>query len=222
MPRLIGVCREADRAYAREVQDPDGGGAQQQPADRLKVGPARPSLFEKVPVRWRSRAGAALAFLLGVAACGAVVWWQARPSPTPVRADEHAVELVLFEAVPPRTDPGESAPSPLQVYGALLLSGRVTSTVVEVGALTRSLQVRVPELPVTVSPTRRFHAVNLTIIVRDCKAATRWAPGDRPFTVRWRDRYGEMHLDKAGDFDRSMAESLLRHIAAVCETSADR
>ena len=186
------------------------------------MGPARPSWFEKVPVRWRSPAGVVLAFLVGVGACGAVVWWQARPSPPPVRADEHAVELVLFEAVPPRTDPGEADPSPLHVDGALLLSGRVTSTVVEIGALTRSLQVRVPDLPATVSPTRRFHAVNLTIIVRDCRAATRWVPGDRPFTVRWRDDYGEMHLDKAGDFDRSMAVSLVRHIDAVCDSSADR
>ena len=188
------------------------------------MGPARPSLFGKVPVRWRSPAGAVLAFFLGVAACGAVVWWQARPTPPPVRADEHAVELVLFEAVPPRTDPGgrRSDPSPLRVDGALLLSGRVTSTVVEIGALSRSLQIRVPELPATVSPTRRFHAVSLTLIVRDCSAASRWVPGDRPFTVRWRDDYGEMHLDKAGDFDRSMAVSLVRHVDAVCDTAADR
>lgn len=188
------------------------------------MGPARPSLFEKVPVRWRSPAGAVLAFFLGVAACGAVMWWQARPSPPPVRVDEHAVELVLFEAATPPADPGEreSDPGPLQVDGALLLSGRVTSTVVEIGAVTRSLQVRVPELPATVSPTRRYHAVTLAIIVGDCEAATRWVPGDRPFTVRWRDDDGEMHLDKAGDFDRSMAVSLVRHIDAVCAAPADR
>ena len=137
-----------------------------------------------------------------------MLWWQDRPEPEPVRVDEHAVELVLFDVV--------SGSSPLQVGGALLLSGGVTSTVVEIGALERSLEVRTRDLPVTVSATDRFRSVTLGIIVRDCEAATRWVPGERPFTVRWRDEFGEVHLDRAGDFDRSMARSLVRYVDAAC------
>ena len=102
------------------------------------------------------------------------------------------------------------------------MSGGSTSTVVEIGALDRSLDVRAPQLPVTVSPTGRFQSVELSIIVRDCKAATRWAPTDRPFTVNWRDEYGETHLDRAGDFGRSVAISLTRYIDAVCENPPTR
>jgi hypothetical protein len=92
----------------------------------------------------------------------------------------------------------------------------VTSTVLEIGALERSLEVRARDLPVTVSSTDRFQSVSLGIIVRDCEAATRWVPGDRPFTVRWRDEFGEVHLDRAGDFDRSLASSLVRYVDAAC------
>jgi len=137
-----------------------------------------------------------------------VLWWQDQPEPDPVRVDEHAVELVLFDVVP--------GSSPLQVGGALLLSGGVTSTVLEMGALERGLEVRARDLPVTVSSTDRFRSVNLAIIVRDCESATRWVPGDRPFTVRWRDEFGEVHLDRAGDFDRSLASSLVRYVDAAC------
>ena len=164
-------------------------------------------------------------FSLGAAAGGgAVLWWQARPAPPPIRADEHAVELVLFDAVSPRTQPGarKSAFSPLQVDGALLLSGGVTSTVLEIGALDRSLEVRAPALPLTFSPTGRFQSVDLRLIVRDCKAATRWTPGDRFFTIKWRDEYGEAHLDRAGDFGRSMAISLSRYIDAACENPLNK
>jgi len=166
-----------------------------------------------------------LAFILGVAACGgAVVWWQARPAPPPIRADEHAVELVLFDAVPPPTHPGarRSDFSPLLVDGALLQSGGATSTVYEIGALDDSLEVHAPELPLTVSPTARFQSVSLRIIVRDCKAATRWTPGDRPFVIKWRDEYDETHLDRAGDFGRSIGLSLISYIDAVCEDPLDR
>jgi hypothetical protein len=75
---------------------------------------------------------------------------------------------------------------------------------------------------VTVSPSDRFQSVDLRIVVRDCEAAARWTAGDRPFTIRWRDEYGEAHLDRAGDFDRSTAISLTRHIDAVCENPGTR
>lgn len=207
------------------MQDPDDGAAQQ-PTETLQVGHSRPPWFEKVvPAKWRQPAVTFLAFLLGVGASGgAVLSWQDRPAPPAFHADEHDVELVLFETVPPRTHPTgrESEISPLQVDGALLLSGGLTSTVLRIGALDRSLDVRAPSLPVTVSPTGRFQSVNLKIIVRDCKAATRWAPADRPFTIRWRDEYGKAHVDRAGDFGRSMAISLIGYIDAVCDNPPNR
>lgn len=190
----------------------------QQPAETLQAGPSRPPLFQKVATR-RQHAVAVLAFVLGVAAGGgAVLWWQAPPAPTPLRLDEHAVELMLLEAEQPRIDPGgrDSTVSPLHVDSALLLSGAVTSTVLGIDAPDDSLDVRAPALPVTVSPAGRFQSVDLEIVVRDCRSATRWTPGDRPFTITWRDESGRVHLDRAGDFGRSMANSLVRYIDAAC------
>jgi hypothetical protein len=197
----------------------------QQPTETLKVGPARPSLVQKIPARWRQRTGALAAFTLGLAGGGgAVLWWQEQPAPRDRPPHEHAVELVLIEAVQPRADPGarRSEAGPLQVYGAVLLSGTVTSTVLGINNRSHSLGVRAPALPVTVSPTARFQSVDLTITVRDCEAATRWRPVDRPFTISWRDEYGYEHLDRAGDFDRSMARSLNRYIDAACGSPLDR
>jgi hypothetical protein len=203
------------------VQDLDGG-VGRQPTETLQVGSSRPPLLEN---RWRRPAAAFLAFVVGVAAGGgAVLWWQAEPEPPPPsRPDEHAVELILFEAEPSRTHPGgaESETSPLQVDGAVLLSGLVTSTVLGIG-LGDGLDVRAPGLPATVSPTDRFQSVNLMILVRDCKVATQWTPGDRPFTIRWRDDFGRAHLDRAGDFGTTMANSLIRYIDGACASPADR
>ena len=155
--------------------------------------------------------------------------WQApsgspRPAAPTFHVDEHAVKLVLFEVVPPRTHPSGwgSGKSPLQVDSALFLAGAVTSTVLGVNHLDRSLDVRASGLPVTVSPTAPLQSVNLEIIVRDCKAARRWTPVDRPFTITWRDEDGKRHLDRAGDFDRSMASSLLHYIDAVCGNAAGK
>jgi len=175
-------------------------------------------LLQKLPNQWRRHAVALLAFVLGVATGGATMWWQEAPAPTPFRADEHAVELLLLEAVLPRTLPSRSLSknSPLQVDSAFFLSGAVTSTVSTISNADHSLDVRAPALPVTVSPTARFQPVQLKIIVRDCKAATRWAPVDRPFTITWLDEYGKRHLDRAGDFDKSMAGSLIQYIHALC------
>jgi len=153
-----------------------------------------------------------------------VLGWQARPGPPPFRADEHAVELILFDAEPLRThaSEGESDNEPLHVDSAFLLSGVVTSTVLTISNPDPGLEVRAPSLPVTVSPTARFQSVDLVIIVRDCKAATRWRLGDRPFTITWRDGYGEGHRDRAGDFDRSMATTLIGYIDAVCGNALNR
>lgn len=131
---------------------------------------------------------------------------------------------MLFEAVPPRTHQSgrKSEIGPLQFESAVLLSGAVTSTVLGINTPDHSLEVRAPALPVTVTPTARFQSVDLKIIVRDCKAAARWTPVDRPFTITWRDEHGREHLDRAGDFDRSVASSLIRYIDAVCGNPLNR
>ena len=178
---------------------------------------------------------AIVAFVLGVVAgAGGVLGWQARPEPPPAgpsraepppfRVDEHAVELLLVEAAPPRSRPGgrEPADSLLHVDGVVLLLGRATATVLSIGSLGGGLDLRAPALPVTVSPTTRFRSIDLDIVVRDCAAAARWAPVDRPFAITWRDRDGMEHTDRVGDFDRSMARMLTRHIGAVCGTSRTR
>jgi hypothetical protein len=167
-----------------------------------------------------------VAFVVGVAAGGgAVMWRQTQPEPPPSsRADEHAVELILFEAQPLRPPPGgrESDISRLQVDSALLLSGLVTSTVIGIGTPGHGLHVRASALPATVSPTDRFQSISLTILVQDCKAATRWTPGDRPFTIRWRDEDDRAHFDRAGDFGKSMAYSLSRYIDDACDNPPNR
>ena len=148
-----------------------------------------------------------------------MVWRQAGPEPAPLRTDEHAVELVLFREAPARGRPSGREPpdSPLRVDSALLLSGLTTSTIVAMTALGSGLEVRVPALPVTVSPTDRLHEIALEVVVRDCKAALRWIPGDRPFVITWRDEYGRVHMDRAGDFGLSTAASFSRYIDAACD-----
>ena len=178
-------------------------------------------MLEKLPARSRQPAVALLALLLGAAiGAGSVLWWPQGPGPTPILADEHAVELVLFDATPTRMPPGRwnSGFAPLRVDGAILLTGALASTVSRIGALDDSLEIRAPALPVTVSPTARYESVTLQIFVRDCEAASAWTPGDRPFAITWRDEHGREHLDRAGDFDRSLGDSLTRHIDAVCAT----
>lgn len=198
----------------------------QQSTETLQVGPSRPPLFQKVPPQWRQAAVAFLAFVLGVAAGGgAVVGWQAppsppRPAPASSRVDEHAVELMLFAVVPPRTHSSDWEDSALHVDSAVFLSGAVTSTVTGVNNSDRSLDVRAPALPVTVSPTARFQSVDLEITVRECNAASRWTPVDRPFTITWRDEHGRRHLDRAGDFDSSLASSLIHYVDAMCGNAA--
>ena len=106
---------------------------------------------------------------------------------------------------------------PFEVDGALLLSGVVTSTVQRIGTPGQTLGVRARALPLTVSSTARFQPVSLEIVVRDCRAASRWtADVERPFTIAWQDEDGRAHLDRAGDFDRSLATSLVRYITRSC------
>jgi hypothetical protein len=167
---------------------------------------------------------ASVAFLVGVVAgAGAVLWWQAQPtpptSPTPprVRADEHAVELVLFKAVPKPGPTGEGA-GPLHIDGALLLSGQIASTVLSIEFLGESLDVRAPRLPLTVSPSDRFRSIRLRVSVGDCERAIRWdQPGVRPFIITWRDAFDRTHTDRAGDFGKSTGDSMIRYMHAVCD-----
>lgn len=198
--------------------DPDDGTPHQH-VERLQAGPSRAPWGARVPAGLRLLAVAVVALVVGAAAGGgAVLRWQARPEPMPARADEHAVELVLFAAgaVRPGAGGSEAGAGPLRVDGALLLTGAVTSTILAIEGPRRGFEVRVPALPMTVSPSERYQAVSLDLVVRDCGTARRWTPGDRPFTVTWRDEYGRTHLDRAGDFGRPVARSLVRHVDAVC------
>ncbi len=192
----------------RDPGDPTG----QQSTETLQVRPSRSPLFRRVPTRWSQPAVVLLAFVLGVATGGgAALWQQARPSPHPVhslRVDEHAVELILFEAERPRTSSSGhgSVIRWLQVESAVLLSGLVTPTVLKIDHPGLAFDVRAPALPVTVRPATRLRSLDLKVIVRDCRAASQWTPGDRPFTITWRDEHGRTHLDMAGDFDTSTAQ----------------
>jgi hypothetical protein len=190
--------------------------------DRLHVGPSRPAWFEKAPLHpsFRQTALALLLLAIGTAIGGAVAsWWHPPPEPRPTHVDEHAIELVLFDAVSPvlRPQDQETDVGPLRVDGGLLLTGGVAVTVLEIGAPDPGLEVRAPALPASVSPSARFQTLSLRIDVRDCTSASRWTPGGRPFTISWRDEYGRSHLDKAGDSEPSMATSLTQYISAVCD-----
>jgi hypothetical protein len=181
--------------------------------ETLQSGPSRPPVWERVPAKRRALAVVLVALVLGVVVgAGVTVWRQSEPEPATFRPDEHAVELVLFQELP-----SHSSERSLHVDGALLLAGLVTSTVVAISASGSGLGVRISSLPVTVSPTRRFQEVALAVVVRDCKAAMAWTPRARPFVIAWRDEYGREHMDRAGDFGPSMAESLTRHIDAACD-----
>jgi hypothetical protein len=209
-------------AYRLKVRDPDDG-TTEGTTERLEAGPSRPPLLAPVPATWRRRAAAPAALVLGVAlGVGTVLWWQAQPTPpTPprFRGDEHAVELILFEAVPSETMPrGAGSRTSLRFDGALLLSGQITSTVFSIELLGQSFDVRAPRLPLTVSPSDRFRSISLRVSVRDCERAIRWEqPGNRPFVIMWRDEFDRTHTDRAGDFGSSTGNALIRHIHAVCD-----
>lgn len=196
-------------------------------SETLQGGPSRPPLLHRFPARWRPPAVAVVAFVLGVAVAGAVVLgWQAPTPPSesadrqPGSFDEHGVDLILLQAPRPRPPSSGSRTEvdTLQVASAFFLSGDLTSTVLRIEAPERSLDIRAPDLPVTVSPTSRYELVNLEIVVRDCRAATRWRPEDRPFLITWRGENGQEHLDRAGELDRSMATAWTILIDAVCHT----
>ena len=48
--------------------------------------------------------------------------------------------------------------------------------------------------------------------------ATQWTPSSQPFSLTWFDDQGDVHEDLGGDHDSSMEISLIRHLAAVCDT----
>jgi hypothetical protein len=202
-----------------------GRDAAQQATETLQVGASGQRSSEKGPTS-RRQVAVVLAFIVGVAVGGgALLRWQARPAEPAFHGDEHAVELVLFAAAPAGSRAGRSGShaDPLHVDGGVLLSGSVTSTVLRISTPGRSLGVRAPALPVTVSPTARFRSVELRLTVRDCRAASRWALDvDRPFTIAWRDEDGRVHLDRAGDFDRSLAISLVGYVDSSCDNRGDR
>lgn len=178
-------------------------------SESVRVDPGRPS---------RSLVLALAALVVGVVAGAlAVLGWQQdeRSTPAPARAargDEHDVELLLYEVVP--AGRGRA----LRVHGGLLQSGGATSTVVSMGSLDGGLEILAPRLPVTVSPTARYRTVTLTFLVGDCRTATGWTPGERPFTLTWRDEYGDTHLDRGGDFDPSVGTAIVRYVDAACGT----
>ncbi|WP_133241229.1 hypothetical protein [Nocardioides gansuensis] len=158
------------------------------------------------------------ALVLGAAAgAGAVLWSQDQPERAPFRGDEHAVELMLLDVAPGRTPEGSASASTLEIEAGLLLSGVVTSTVVGIDPPRGGLEVRAPALPVTVSPRARYQSIELELVIDDCEAATGWTPGDRSFTITWRDEHGRVHLDRAGDFDPATGRALARHVHALCE-----
>lgn len=183
-------------------------------AETLTLGAAGGS-----PDRTRLVAVAVLCLALGAVAGGfGALWWEARPEPAAPPADEHAVELLLFAAEPR----GRGADRVLRVDGALLMSGRSTSTVQSVDPPHDSFVVRAPALPVTVSPAARYQPLDLLVTVRDCSGASRWTPVERPFTITWRDEHGKVHLDRAGDFDRSVAAAMTGYVDAVCDAPVSR
>lgn len=199
------------------MREPVDGRAPQ-PAETLQVGPSRPPLSERVPDRWRLPLVVGVSLLLGaVAGAGAVLWSQADPPErAPFRGDEHAVELVLLEVAPGRPGTGSTSAPTLHLGAGLLLSGVVTSTVLSIDPPGDWLEVRAPALPVTVSPSGRFRSLDLELVIGDCEPATGWTPRDRSFTLTWRDEHARLHLDRAGDFDKTLGRALARHVDAAC------
>ena len=186
--------------------DPDDG------TETVQAGPARPPLLPPLPDRWRGRLTTVAACAFGLVLGGAaVLWWRDEPTPAPrVRADEHDVELVLFEV---RSPTGTARP--LRVDGAVLLSGTVASTVTGIET-SGGIDVLAPELPVTVAPKDRFRTVGLRVSVTDCERARRWEPSDRPFTITWQDEFDREHTDRAGDLSEETGDALRRYVDAVC------
>lgn len=196
-------------------------------SETLRGGPARPPLFERIPVRRRLPLVAVLAFALGAGGAGALVVGRQATSPPvqnsssePGSFDEHDVELILFQAsrARPRGGSSQSRGRVVHLESAVFLSGGLTSTILTVEALEPSLDIRASALPVTISPSNRYQLIALEIIIRDCEAANEWTPADRPFFITWRDELGKEHLDRAGEFNPTTATSLTREVNNACRT----
>lgn len=160
-------------------------------------------------------------FVLGlVAGGGAIWWWTDRPSeePAPVAVD-NSVRLVLTGEVERRPPTGDDATGALWIDGALLHSrGAGTAVVTRIHRAGGTLAIRVPALPVKLSVNHSFERIRLQVTPRDCVLATQWTPSSQPFSLTWFDDQGDVHEDLGGDHDSSMEISLIRHLAAVCDT----
>lgn len=200
------------------MRDPDDRA--QGPTETLQVRPSRSTLVDEVPATWRQRAAPVVALVVGlVIGGGAALWWHDDPEPTTLPPHEHTVELLILGAEP-NSSSQDSEVATLQLDGAVFLSGALTSTVVRIeNAADSGVVVRAPALPVTVSSERRFRSIDISLVVRDCGAAARWTPADRPFIISWRDEYEREHSDQAGDFDREMNAYLSRYLDAACDNT---
>ncbi|WP_028660816.1 hypothetical protein [Nocardioides insulae] len=183
-------------------------------------------LLKWVPGRWRTPLAGVLGLIVGgVGTLAVLAALDRRPdsaTPAPLRVDEHSVELILTRTANPRPGQGEEVvPVGLHLDGVVLLSGSVRSTVLWIDAPGGGLEVVTAGLPLTVDTSSRLSPVSLSVAVRDCAAALRWEPADRPFTIAWRDEYDGEHVDRAGDFDQSVGEALERFITASCPAAED-
>ena len=178
--------------------------------ETLEGGPAAPG-----PDARRRLVGVALA--LGGAVVGAaVVLSVTRSDPDPVPAPPAAVSSDVRLVVTATAD-RPVAEDALWVDAVLLLAGGPDrATVTRVHRPGDSLDIRVPELPVELTPAEPFALVRLRIAPRDCRLADMWTPSARPFTVTWRSGDGRQRSGQGGDHDADMELAWLNHMDEVC------
>ncbi|MBD8869900.1 hypothetical protein [Nocardioides donggukensis] len=191
--------------------------------ETLQGGPSGPASIDPFGAATRRVAVLATVFtcgaLAGAAGAGAYVSESQYEDRTP--ASRASVQLVITgvadhsRAEPMKADAQKRA---LWLDGVLMYMGeRGAAIVTRVHRPGRSLRIRVPDLPVSLTAGDPPKQVQIRIAPRDCELASMWTPSARPFRLTWRAADGDWRTDPVGDHNASVEVTLIAHMDSVCD-----
>lgn len=111
-----------------------------------------------------------------------------------------------------------TADEALWLDGVLVyVQGSGAVTVTRVHRPGGALRVRVPDLPLRLTPESTFERIQMSVSPRECRLASMWTPSARPFTLTWRTGDGSWRSNSVGDHNASMELTWLAHMDSVCD-----
>ncbi len=177
--------------------------------------------------RWQESARArwltgAIALACGIAiGAGITLWRQDAPDPPLPATPRPSVHLVIT-GLAERPVSIDGSTSGLWLDALLIhVEGHGPATVTSIGRPGGALDIRVPDLPTSLSDGGAVERVQLRLTARDCRLATMWTPSARPFTLTWHGADGTQHTRPSGEHSPAMALAWMRHMDAVCARAGD-